>query len=56
MLPTLRRSGPSYRLTPTRLYQELVLISGAMTPPGWMRWHGPGWWTVLHAEGAQLLV
>lgn len=31
VLATLRRSGPPYRLTPTRLYQELVLTSGAMT-------------------------
>lgn len=31
VLATLRRSGPPYRMTPTRLYQELVLTSGAMT-------------------------
>jgi len=31
VLATLRRSGPPYRLTPTRLYRELVLTSGAMT-------------------------
>jgi len=31
VLATLRRSGPPYRLTPTALYQELVLTSGAMT-------------------------
>src|SRR6476619_5799793 len=31
VLATLRRSGPPYRLTPTRLYQELVLTSGAIT-------------------------
>lgn len=31
VLAALRRSGPPYRLTPTRLYQELVLTSGAMT-------------------------
>jgi DNA-binding MarR family transcriptional regulator len=31
VLATLRRSGPPYRLTPTRLYQELVITSGAMT-------------------------
>lgn len=31
VLATLRRSGPPYRLTPTRLYQDLVLTSGAMT-------------------------
>jgi DNA-binding MarR family transcriptional regulator len=31
VLATLRRSGPPYRLTPTRLFQELVLTSGAMT-------------------------
>jgi DNA-binding MarR family transcriptional regulator len=31
VLATLRRSGPPYRLTPTRLYQELVLTSGAVT-------------------------
>lgn len=31
MLATLRRSGPPYRLTPTGLYRELVLTSGAIT-------------------------
>jgi DNA-binding MarR family transcriptional regulator len=31
VLATLRRGGPPYRLTPTRLYQELVLTSGAIT-------------------------
>jgi DNA-binding MarR family transcriptional regulator len=31
VLATLRRAGPPYRLTPTRLHQELVLTSGAMT-------------------------
>jgi DNA-binding MarR family transcriptional regulator len=31
VLATLRRSGPPYQLTPTRLYQELVLTSGAIT-------------------------
>jgi DNA-binding MarR family transcriptional regulator len=31
VLATLRRTGPPYRLTPTRLFQELVLTSGAMT-------------------------
>jgi DNA-binding MarR family transcriptional regulator len=31
VLATLRRSGPPYRLTPTQLYQELVITSGAMT-------------------------
>jgi DNA-binding MarR family transcriptional regulator len=31
VLATLRRSGPPYRLTPTVLYQELVLTSGAVT-------------------------
>ena len=31
MLAALRRSGSPYRLTPTALYQELVLTSGAMT-------------------------
>ena len=31
MLATLRRSGAPYQLTPTRLFQELVLTSGAMT-------------------------
>jgi DNA-binding MarR family transcriptional regulator len=31
VLATLRRSGPPYRLTPTRLYKELVLTSGAIT-------------------------
>jgi DNA-binding MarR family transcriptional regulator len=31
VLATLRRSGPPYRLTPTYLYRELVLTSGAMT-------------------------
>jgi DNA-binding MarR family transcriptional regulator len=31
VLATLRRSGPPYRLTPTRLYRELALTSGAIT-------------------------
>jgi len=31
VLATLRRAGPPYRLTPTRLFQELVLTSGAVT-------------------------
>lgn len=31
VLATLRRSGPPYQLTPTRLYEELVLTSGAVT-------------------------
>jgi DNA-binding MarR family transcriptional regulator len=31
VLATLRRSGPPYRLTPTGLYRELVLTSGAIT-------------------------
>jgi DNA-binding MarR family transcriptional regulator len=31
VLATLRRAGPPYQLTPTRLYEELVLTSGAMT-------------------------
>jgi DNA-binding MarR family transcriptional regulator len=31
VLATLRRSGHPYRLTPTVLYQELVLTSGAVT-------------------------
>lgn len=31
VLATLRRSGSPYQMTPTRLYQELVLTSGAMT-------------------------
>lgn len=31
VLATLRRSGPPYQLTPTRLYRELALTSGAMT-------------------------
>ena len=31
VLATLRRGGPPYRLSPTRLYQELVLTSGAIT-------------------------
>jgi DNA-binding MarR family transcriptional regulator len=31
VLATLRRSGPPYRMTPTGLYRELVLTSGAMT-------------------------
>src|SRR3984957_6397539 len=31
VLATLRRAGSPYRLTPTRLYQELVLTSGAVT-------------------------
>jgi DNA-binding MarR family transcriptional regulator len=31
VLATLRRSGTPYRMTPTGLYRELVLTSGAMT-------------------------
>jgi DNA-binding MarR family transcriptional regulator len=31
LLATLRRSGPPCRLTPTALYRELVLTSGAVT-------------------------
>src|ERR1700729_2721510 len=31
VLATLRRAGAPYRLTPTRLYEELVLTSGAVT-------------------------
>ena len=31
VLATLRRSGPPYWLTPTDLYRELVLTSGAIT-------------------------
>lgn len=31
VLATLRRSGPPYQLTPTRLAAELVLTTGAMT-------------------------
>ena len=31
VLATLRRSGAPYRMTPTQLYQELALTSGAMT-------------------------
>jgi len=31
VLATLRRSGPPFRLTPTALYRELLLTSGAMT-------------------------
>ena len=31
VLATLRRAGSPYRLTPTVLYQELVLTSGAVT-------------------------
>jgi DNA-binding MarR family transcriptional regulator len=31
VLATLRRSGAPYRLTPTKLYKELILTSGAMT-------------------------
>jgi DNA-binding MarR family transcriptional regulator len=31
VLATLRRSGAPYRMTPTALYKELVLSSGAMT-------------------------
>jgi DNA-binding MarR family transcriptional regulator len=31
VLATLRRSGAQYRMTPTGLYRELVLSSGAMT-------------------------
>ena len=31
VLATLRRAGPPYQLTPTQLYEELVLTSGAVT-------------------------
>lgn len=31
VLATLRRSGPPYKMTPTQLYRELALTSGAMT-------------------------
>ncbi|MBC8160432.1 MAG: MarR family transcriptional regulator [Roseiflexaceae bacterium] len=31
VLATLRRSGPPYRLTPTELFRDLMLSSGAMT-------------------------
>lgn len=31
VLATLRRAGPPYQRTPTRLYEELVLTSGAIT-------------------------
>jgi DNA-binding MarR family transcriptional regulator len=31
VLATLRRSGTPHQMTPTRLYKELVLTSGAMT-------------------------
>src|SRR5882757_2957344 len=31
VLATLRRSGPPYQLTPTQLYEDLVLTSGAIT-------------------------
>jgi len=31
VLATLRRSGPPYRLTPTALFTDLMLSSGAMT-------------------------
>ena len=31
LLATLRRSGRPYRLTPTQLYEDLVLTSGAVT-------------------------
>lgn len=31
VLATLRRRGPPYRMTPTGLYTDLVLTSGAMT-------------------------
>ncbi len=31
VLATLRRAGPPYQLTPTRLYEELALTSGAVT-------------------------
>lgn len=31
VLATLRRSGPPHRMTPTGLYTDLVLTSGAMT-------------------------
>ena len=31
VLAALRRSGPPYQLSPTRLYREMMLTSGAMT-------------------------
>ena len=31
VLASLRRSGPPYQLTPTELYREMMLSSGAMT-------------------------
>ncbi len=31
VLASLRRAGPPYQLTPTRLYEELMLTSGAVT-------------------------
>ena len=31
VLASLRRSGPPYQLTPTQLYREMMLTSGAMT-------------------------
>jgi DNA-binding MarR family transcriptional regulator len=31
VLASLRRSGPPYQLTPTQLYREMMLSSGAMT-------------------------
>jgi DNA-binding MarR family transcriptional regulator len=31
VLASLRRSGPPYQLTPTELYREMMLTSGAMT-------------------------
>jgi DNA-binding MarR family transcriptional regulator len=31
VLASLRRSGPPYELTPTQLYREMMLSSGAMT-------------------------
>jgi DNA-binding MarR family transcriptional regulator len=31
VLASLRRSGPPYQLSPTRLYREMMLTSGAMT-------------------------
>src|ERR1700759_2745745 len=34
VLATLRRSGPPYRLAPTRRSQGLGLTSGALTPRG----------------------
>ena len=44
VLATLRRAGPPYRLTPTRLYEELVLTSGAVTHRV-DALERPGWWS-----------